>query len=178
MSKRPRKKSEIARDRRNISRLYLKGAMQAEIAESLGLSQPTISRDLKVLQAEWQAANLNEIDEHKKNELAKIDNLELEYWEAWVRSREKSLSETTEIISKGRDVEKDVGGVKRVTRQDEQVGDPRFLSGVQWCIEKRCQIMGLNAPEKRDLTSDDKPLNFKVTEIVVRTSTDEQEDEQ
>ncbi|MHC4984512.1 MAG: hypothetical protein ACYTF6_15275, partial [Planctomycetota bacterium] len=29
-----------------------------------------------------------------------------------------------------------------------QAGDPRFLAGVQWCIERRCKILGLDAPTK------------------------------
>jgi len=26
-----------------------------------------------------------------------------------------------------------------------QAGDPRFLTGVQWCIERRCKILGIDA---------------------------------
>ena len=43
--------------------------------------------------------------------------------------------------------------------------EPRFLNGIQWCIAKRCEIFGLNAPFKLDTTSKGesmKPLNVIV----------------
>ena len=82
-----RHKSEIERDRRNIAKLYLSGTTQMDIAEKLKISQATVSRDLKVIEKEWAAARINDIDERKRMELAKIDNLELVYWEGGRRAR-------------------------------------------------------------------------------------------
>ena len=38
--------------------------------------------------------------------------------------------------------------LKEVTRIQkwELIGDHRFLEGVQWCINKRCELLGLDAP--------------------------------
>ena len=37
----------------------------------------------------------------------------------------------------------------------QEPGDPRFLQNVQWCIQKRCKILGLDAIEKLMLSSQD-----------------------
>ena len=136
--------SEVERDRRMIGRLYLAGVTQMEIAAQLGISQATVSRDLKFLQAEWQEARINDIDERKRQELAKIDNLELEYWDAWRRSQKDAEVETVKVVN---------ATIETTNRTEGQTGDPRFLAGVQWCINKRCELLGLDAPKNIDLTS-------------------------
>ena len=40
-------------------------------------------------------------------------------------------------------------------RKEEQVGDARFLDGVMKCIQKRCEILGLNAPSRLAWTDKD-----------------------
>ena len=92
-----RHKSEIERDRRNIAKLYLSGTTQMDIAEKLKISQATVSRDLKVIEKEWSAARINDIDERKRMELAKIDNLELVYWEGWKKSQADAEVETVKM---------------------------------------------------------------------------------
>lgn len=147
-----RKTSEGERDRRNISRMYLRGMSQIEIAEELGLSQPTVSRDLKILQSEWREKRIYDIDEKKNIELAKIDNLELEYWQAWRRSLEDAETKMIEkqgVIKDGDKENKIIGSrVKQTDKKEGQSGNPAFLRGVEWCINKRCEILGLNAGNK------------------------------
>ena len=122
-----------------------------DIAAELGISQSTVSRDIKALLKEWQEARINDIDERKRTELAKIDNLELEYWEAWRRSCEKAEKETTKM--QGGASDEKPGRVEKTKSVEVQSGDPRFLAGIQWCIEMRCKLLGLHAPEKKDITS-------------------------
>jgi len=142
-----RSASQLARDRRRIAELYLEGWLQADIAEELELSQSTISNDLNALHKRWLESSLIDFDQAKAVEIAKVDKLEREYYRAWRESKEdKEISVT----------EKAVGEKPRSTaqiRREGQVGDPRFLAGVQWCIERRCKILGIDAPTKTDLTS-------------------------
>ena len=143
MPGRRRGASEIARDRQRIADLYLRGWMQVDIAEEVGLSQSTVTRDLKALQAEWIKSSLIDYDKAKAREIAKIDNLERIYHAAWRRS-----CEDAETVRKKK---AEVGGVERkelVSTAKGQSGDPRFLNGIQWCIERRCKIMGIDAPTK------------------------------
>jgi hypothetical protein len=155
-----RKPSEEERDRRNISRLYLQGLCQADIAKELRLSQPTVSREIKLLIDEWRQERVYDINEAKARELAKVDNLELEYWEAWKRSQENAETE----IKKSTKIAKDVARQEIQNKTEGQVGDPRFLAGVQWCIERRCLILGVDAPKKTDITSGGQPLPAKDNE--------------
>lgn len=132
-----RQPAQIEKDRRNIARMYLQGMLQSEIGEQLGLSQSTISNDLKVIQKEWFTERINDINERKMMELKKVDNLEIEYWDAWKRSQENAETRITEI---------GIRSEKETVKEEGQVGNPSFLQGVQWCINKRCQLLGLDAP--------------------------------
>lgn len=123
---RQRNAAEVARDRKRIAQLYLKSWLQADIADELKIDQSTVSRDLKALHKLWlDDANVT-FDEARSRELAKIDNLELTYWEAWQRSTENIAIETSK----------------------PQSGDLRFLHGVQWCINRRSKLRGLDEPQK------------------------------
>jgi len=160
-----RKKSAIARDRRNIAKLYLKGELQADIAEQLGISQSTVSRDLSAIQKQWQEANSHDINERKSMELAKIDNLELEYWDAWKRSQEDAELRTKKAVETNGETRKEAQ-----ERIEGQVGNPAFLRGIEWCINKRCELLGLDAPKKTDFTSGGKeitivPLGVKIEDV-------------
>ena len=157
MSDKNRKKTGIERDRRYIARLYLQGELQANIGEQLGISQSTVSRDLTVIQKQWAIERVDDFNERKNIELAKVDNLELEYWIAWKRSLEDAETYTKKAV--------DAEGQNRREAQEQtkgQTGDPRFLTGIQWCINKRCELLGLDAPKKADLTSKGESLQLKV----------------
>lgn len=133
--KRRRLQSEIDRDRRRITDLYLQGWLQADIAKELEISQSTVSRDLDALHEQWVKSALVNFDEAKAKELAKIDHLEREYWRAWQRSQEDA--EATKIVES-----KD--GKRYEAQTKGQAGDPRFLAGVQWCIDRRIKLIGLD----------------------------------
>lgn len=62
----------ICRRREGVARYRLRGWTQRQIAEQLNVSVATVNRDLAFLQAEWQAAALATIDEHKTRVLAEI----------------------------------------------------------------------------------------------------------
>lgn len=145
-----RSPAELTRDRRRIADLYLQGYLQAEIAAELRLGQATISRDLAALHKEWLTSALLDFDQAKAQELAKIDRLEREYWTAWERSKEDA--ETVTERGKGTRPEGEERArpqqFERTMQRKGQVGDPRFLGGVQWCIERRCKILGIDAPER------------------------------
>ena len=125
-----RTKIQRERDLKELARRYLQGEYQADIAADLGVSQSTISADLKKLQRRWQASALVDLNAAKAQELAKIDNLEREYWEAWTRS----CADAETVVKKAKEATQTIKG---------QAGDPRFLAGVQWCIERRCKLLGL-----------------------------------
>jgi len=152
-----RSRLQAQKDQLEIASLYLQGKTQFEIAEILSkdatrgytLRQQTISRDLKHIEHAWRHSALIEFNTARARELAKIDNLEREYWKAWERSKtEKKHSEKEKTEGPGLSSQSEGLILKEVTRIQkwELIGDHRFLEGVQWCISKRCELLGLDAP--------------------------------
>ena len=155
MPGRRRSQAQLTRDRRRIADLYLQGWLQTDIAKELKTNQSTVSRDLQTLQAEWRDSALVDIDLAKSQELAKVDRLEREYWEAWERSCEDAETLRQELDTHQLPTNPDSGKIppnKVVRTSKGQAGDPRFLQGIQWCINKRCEIIGVDAPKRTDIT--------------------------
>lgn len=126
------------------SELYLQGKTQIQIAEIIGVSQVTISNDLKKLQKRWKEKAIQLIDERKAEELAKVDQLERTYWEAWIKSCDYRVMETD---VRGRKVR-----VLVPNNQRTPLGDTKYLAGIQWCIDRRCKMLGVDAPQKIEET--------------------------
>lgn len=147
----------LAQTRAEVVRLKLEGMPQYKIAERLGIAQSCITAHLKKVQKIWRAEMLRDFDELKAIELAKIDHLEAEYWVAWHASRGKHTRRTTSTTQKPKlNAEGQPAGFEQSEAQasiveEEMNGDPRYLEGVRWCIAKRCEILGLNAPTEIDL---------------------------
>lgn len=139
------KSPRVVERRQLVAARYLRGEYQSQIAQDLGLTQAQISYDLTAIRAEWLKSSIRDFDALKSEQLAKIDQIEIESWQAWERSkavREITVTEATEGARPGR---------KAVMRKEAQVGDPRFLERILKCVEQRCQLLGLNAPQKVDL---------------------------
>lgn len=143
-----------------VAERYLAGQAQATIAAEIGVTQSTVSRYLKKLQERWREAANEFIDDRKARELARIDRVEREYWEAWEKSKTDARTrsgrkKTVELT--GLDEDKNLVHVPALEREyslsvKAQTGDPRYLQGVQWCVETRLKIMGGFAPVKVDVT--------------------------
>lgn len=143
-------KVKTANRRAEIAEMYLAGKYQSEIAAHFGVNQSSISRHIKAIQQEWLNRAVSSFDVMRSRELARIDQLEREYWEAWERSCQ-SL-ETTAVV-KGRMNEGKMIGDEATKTIKTQAGDPRFLAGIQWCIEQRLKIFGGYAVVKHEVES-------------------------
>jgi len=149
------KKLEIEKRRLDVARVYSQGLHeQLEIAEKLGISQPTISRDLKVLKKRWMKEAVEDIDQAKGEVLREIQEARRVAWEGY----EKSLDDFKSKIIKGRGLGKDSQGkttgesIEQTIKTEDRNGDPRFLEVVMKCIDRRCKLMGLDAPDKHEHT--------------------------
>lgn len=126
-----------------IKDAYLRGDTQMVIAARLGLSQAQISMDLATIQRRWRESSLVDINEARQRELERIDAMEREYWQAWEASKGEQQRSTAS----------QAGDTKRAQIvKFESAGDPRFLAGVQWCVEQRCKILGLHAAVKSEVS--------------------------
>jgi hypothetical protein len=140
----------ILNRRKEVAAAYLRGEYQSDIAARFGVTQQQISKDLSSIRAAWLASAVRDFDAARAQELAKIDAVEREYWRAWERSQEDKEIEFEETGIKGS---------RSGSRREGQAGNPSFLAGILTCIERRCAILGLDAPKrfiiKWDELSDD-----------------------
>lgn len=146
-----RSKDQRERDLQDVARLYLEGRTQFDIALRLSadssrrytVTQQTVSNDLREIRRRWQESTLRDFDMAKALQLAKIDRMETEAWDAWHRSIGKRR-----VTSAGRDSSAGGGREHAQVRTEDQFGDPRYLATIQRCIDQRCKLLGLDAPMK------------------------------
>jgi hypothetical protein len=144
-----RTKIQRIRDRVLIADWYCHGMTQSQIAVNLRdkyypteqpLTHQQISNELKVIIKDWKSEYTFSIDEHKAIEIEKINRLEQVYYDAWVKStgeRESTFTERNEGAT---------ARLKARISKEQRDGNPTFLAGIQWCINARCSLLGLNAP--------------------------------
>lgn len=143
-----RNTTEVAQRRQEVAERYLRGEYQSVIAQALGVDTATISRDLAAVRAAWLSSAVRDFDAAKAQELAKIDEVERAAWIAWERStqdKEVAVQETDGV----KDEKTGRPKIKKATlRKEGQSGNPAFLSTILTCIERRCSILGLDAPKR------------------------------
>jgi hypothetical protein len=143
-----------------IAAWYCEAKTQAQIAEDLAaqriyrVSRQTISNDIKEIQRRWLESSIRDFDEARAEELAKIDHLEATAWDEYYRSRKAQKKTLQKSMSGDREINE-----ARV-EEIERIGDVRYLQLVDRCIERRCKLLGLDAPAKADITSGGAPLNI------------------
>jgi hypothetical protein len=141
--------------------MYLRGMPQRAIAKELGINTSTVTRNLRQVRKAWFERSIEAIGLRKADELAKLDQLELTYWDGWERSKKVKKVVTRQrvglpqglvdsdgtILNEHLDPE-DAKKEMVFIRTEIMVGDPAFLDGVMKCIDKRCKILGLDAPNR------------------------------
>jgi hypothetical protein len=148
-----------ARRNARVAQLYLQRKRQVEISEEMGISQPRVSRIICEIQAEWRASAMRDWDTLKSEELARIDHVEAEAWKAWDRSCQEYTEETTEtgerpvrmVDEAGKFTISSMAFARARMKREKRIGDPRFLQIVNQCIERRCDLLGLDAPKVIDI---------------------------
>lgn len=131
-----KRRRKIEQRQRQVAELTLKGHSQTEIAQRLGVTQPTVSNDLKSIRAAWRQASVRDFDASFSEQLEMLSLIQREAWEAWERS--KGPGHTAVIQGAGE-------GEPSKTRQTvkRQTGDPRFLEQVQKCLAASRALLGL-----------------------------------
>ena len=170
MAKNKRTDMEILQDKALISELLLIGKGSTEISlvvnrrRAYNLSESQIRYDINKINEEWITTYLDNYDQSKSKELAKIDKLEQEYWQAWARSRrqKKKVLRTKSSMKGTENYEGTQDSDSRKEEMERTPGDKKFLEGIQWCIDQRCKILGLDAPTKMDLTWREKARKYKM----------------
>src|SRR5574343_40456 len=165
MGKRGSRKAFLARRRQQIAERYCEGQTQTEIALALGISQGQVSRTLDRLRENWLERSMELTAQIVADELAKIDHLEREYWQAWQRSKRPKETRQTER-QKGTAIDAgNSGHRKRKRTVEQQTGNPAYLAGVERCVNARVALLGLKPrePQAADSAEDKNTLMLEVT---------------
>ena len=133
--------------RRRVASMYLRGMSQWEIGRRLCVTQQCIAKDIQALEKEWLAAAVVDIDAAKAKELARIDRLERVAWRAWRRSCQRKERASTRLEKK---LDETAPQGKTVTSKHTELrdGNPEYLKRVEWCINKRCELLKLDPPQR------------------------------
>ena len=144
----PQIKSQYEARLTEVWLLWNRGQRQWQIAEAIGITDRQFRYDLKTLENRWRAETSAGMAAHKEAQLARIEELFKTYWESW----ENSLSEKQTTSTEQSD--SDAGARRKAAiKKENRDGNPAFLAGILACIEKRCKILGLDAPDVHEITS-------------------------
>jgi len=157
---------ERIRDRTRISEMYLRGLHQAEIAHELGVSQKTISNELKILSQDFiNSANVN-IAERKGWMKAQIELMVRTAWDAWLRSIRQDIVTTQDgVLLNGQPT----GAIKVSKKSVNEIGDPRYLEVLIKAFKLYIDMFGMAAAQQLDLTSDGAPFTVPQFIEVIKT---------
>ena len=157
--------------------MYCEGRTLRDIAQSVGISHVQVHHDLAVVFKRWRESAVADVAETRSKELAKINHVEREAWEAWNRSVGVDEESTTEnfqeempihgraasdgnrgeheALESGRE-EQPLRLMRRAARawarRHFESGDASYLNVVQWCIDRRIKLLGLDPPKRIDIT--------------------------
>ena len=160
----PIKKKRSPRERESdlplVARHYIRGVPLSKIGELvqqehypgfLPLTPEMVAADVKIIRQRWLESTLIDFNEVKAQELAHLEHLENAYWEAWeasvhVRTAEEETTADVEVVTRAGLVVP-THNTTTIIKRDPGLGNPAYLQGIERCIQKRCQILGLFSPE-------------------------------
>lgn len=129
----------------------------------------TVRRDRIAVIENWQKSSLNDTDKYVQLELERIDFIISELWSQWEQS--KLDSERTTNVKRGKPMMIAAGETKGTANDGTQnqrikttgveerkstepgLGDPRYIAEIRAQMVERRKLLGLYAPEKKDVTT-------------------------
>jgi hypothetical protein len=151
-----------------VADMYKKGystrAIRVEVMKRLDLktySLQTVWKDIHTLLKEWQNDRIKDTDQAVQLELSRIDDITREAWAAWDKSKKdqtvrKMKRKGLPKVS-GENGSNESNGITTLeieqrTEEDINYGDPRYLDVINKQNIERRKLLGLYAPEKRELS--------------------------
>lgn len=147
-----------------VATLYKRGysirKIQSEVMKRLDLKTyalATVHSDIQSLLEEWRENRIEDMDAALQFELERIDDTVRELWEQW----EKSKTDYTKTARKQKGSptrDNQTGQTSIRTYQTERtetevirLGDPSYISEIRMQLAERRKLLGLYAPEKKDI---------------------------
>lgn len=148
-----------------VAQLYKRGysirKIQSEVVKRLELktySLATVHKDIQTLLDEWRENRIEDMDAALQLELERIDDTVRELWEQW----EKSKTDYTKTARKQKGSptrDNQTGQTSIRTYQTERtetevirLGAPSYISEIRQQLAERRKLLGLYAPEKKDIS--------------------------
>lgn len=141
-------KAELASRRQAVASYYLMRVDQNKIAELLGISQPTVSRDINFLIKEWKEESKAVIDDIIARESAELNNMEMEAANNYNKAKGRKPK-----------YEDDPG-----TPSDPQQME-RWMNVRLKIKERRAKMLGLDRPQKVELDANMKHSTANYAEM-------------
>lgn len=150
-----------------VSTLYKRGysmrMIQAEVMKRLDLQAYSLSvvhRDVQSLLEEWRENRLDDMDKALQLELERIDETCRELWQQWEKSKE-DYNKTVRTRKGAPKKDKDTGesnistySVEDRTANVVGLGNPQYISEIRQQLAERRKLLGLYAPEKKEVTGE------------------------
>lgn len=158
-----RTKAQREIDLITVARMFCRGASHREIAQAIGVSRQQADYDCQTLLQRWR----DETTSTRDIELAKINHLEATAWDAYERSCRDAETRIAKTVTTA-----DGERTEATQREEGQVGDPRWLEIVRWCINRRCELLQLDPPkvtQQEYSGPGGSPILLKIVEAVVTT---------
>ena len=129
-------------DQMRVARLYLRGYGVDEIASLTGLGERMVQSEITAVRKGWIQRVHLDVQTATFQELDRIDALERDAHDGWMRSLGQVNVETKQATTASG------GNVNRATVRTagNRDGNPVFLARMAWCVEQRCKILGLEKP--------------------------------
>lgn len=148
-----------------VARLYKRGysirQINKEVMARLNLktySLATVHKDIQSLLDEWRENRIEDMDDALQLELERIDETVRELWSQWEKSKE-DYTETFNTRRGAPERNKETGqdrvktfSLTESTASKVGLGDPRYIAEIRQQLMERRKLLGLYAPEKKDVS--------------------------
>lgn len=130
-----------------VAAMHRRGMTQVQIAKALGVSQPQIAYDLRIVQSRYQATQLDELDALKAEKLAQYRDIRREAWLAWERSKEdagmvmEEFADAT-VFDGSRDGSE--RRIRRVVTKAGRLSANQYLLTILATLKAECELVGLD----------------------------------
>lgn len=154
-----------------VSKLYKRGnsvrQIRSEVMTRLDLktySVSTVQADIQTLLKEWREDRVQDTDDLLELELARIDDTVKELWAQWEKSKEDyiktsrtqkgapSRSENNDQEQQPQQERIRTFSVEQKTQNVIGLGNTAYIAEIRQQLAERRKLLGLYAPEKRDVT--------------------------
>lgn len=153
-----------------VAQLYKRGnsyrQIQSEVMKRLDLnsySLATVNKDVHTLLTEWRESRIEDMDAALQLELTRIDDAVRELWDQWEKSKEDYIRQTNTRSGapkkeKDKGNETSQGSIETFSLSESKtnvvgLGNPAYIMEIRMQLAERRKLLGLYAPEKRDITS-------------------------